>query len=110
MHYLDHRAVEQWIITTRLSVPPLLMASQSLFLVFLLALMTELQSYQFIFDDKKIEDMNITDVSREWIESREMVKDIYRSSFESVLQAIRKEKSMITIGFVDLDVFSVKFN
>ena len=36
--------------------------------------------------------MNVTEVAQEWTESREIVKDIYASSVEGVLQAIREDR------------------
>ena len=45
--------------------------------------------FKYIFDEN-IEGLGITEVAQQWTENRNVVREIYNSSLEGVLQAIRK--------------------
>ena len=51
-----------------------------------------LSGFKYSFVDQNIEDMNITEVAQEWTENRNVVREIYNSSLEGVLQAIRNDE------------------
>lgn len=63
---------------------------QLLYDIFLIQLYIALSGYKYGFVDQNIGDMNITEVAEEWAENRNVVRKIYNSSLEGVLQAIRK--------------------
>ena len=49
-----------------------------------------ISGFKYSFVDQNIEDMNITEVAEEWTENRNVVREMYNSSLEGVLHAIRK--------------------
>ena len=54
--------------------------------------------FKYIFDEK-IEGLGITEVAQQWTENRNVVREIYNSSFEGALQAIRKAEMRILSKF-----------
>ena len=58
-----------------------------------------LSGFKYSFVDENIEDLNITEVAQQWTENRNVVREIYNSSFEGALQAIRKAEMRILSKF-----------
>ena len=63
--------------------------------------------FKYIFDEN-IEGLGITEVAQQWTENRNVVREIYNSSFEGALQAIRKAEMRILSNLM-LNIFSAKF-
>ena len=63
--------------------------------------------FKYIFDEN-IEGLGITEVAQQWTENRNVVREIYNSSFEGALQAIRKAEMKILSNLM-LNIFSAKF-
>ena len=63
--------------------------------------------FKYIFDEN-IEGLDITEVAQQWTENRNVVREIYNSSFEGALQAIRKAEMRILSKF-NVKHFSAKF-
>lgn len=64
--------------------------------------------FTYSFNDQNIDELNVTEVAQQWRENRNVVREIYNSSLEGVLQAIRKAQCK-SFQKLMLNIVSAKF-